>query len=151
MSADGKYYGRVYITEEVTTEKLASIVEKNCSIKASDVRAVLRETFDVLKDKLQSGAKVTLNGIGSFKVGVSTTGVEDVADFSVSNVRKKHIIYTPERTWKSITLSDGTVTKTAFTDLLDGIEFKVVSLSAGELAALQTKANESSDTDESSE
>ena len=44
-SASGyrKWYARAVVTETMTTRQLAEIMQENCTVKRSDIEAVLRE------------------------------------------------------------------------------------------------------------
>ena len=44
----------------ITLEDIESMIEENCTAKASDVRLVLRELFDTIKFYMQNGSTVDL-------------------------------------------------------------------------------------------
>lgn len=83
----GKYYARSIKSGEVGIKDIERIIEQNCSLKRSDVRAVLIELVDTIKVKLQEGYTVDLDELGRFSLGVKSEGVYRAADFNV----KKHI------------------------------------------------------------
>ena len=66
-----KWYARATQPTTVDLEKIADIVQQNCSLKRSDVKAVLSELVEVMTDQLQAGNRVKLNGFGTFKIGAS--------------------------------------------------------------------------------
>ncbi|HEY9551257.1 MAG TPA: HU family DNA-binding protein [Prevotella sp.] len=112
----GKWYGRTVMTNMVNTATLAERIERNCTVKRSDVMAVLTELVEVMRDELQMSHSVKLNGFGIFKVGVSTKPVDDPKDFNAqSNVTAYRVNFTPE---VSGSTKKGTVRKRAF---LEGI------------------------------
>ena len=39
----GKWYARAVMTSTVTTKELAKVMQENCTLKRSDIEAVLRE------------------------------------------------------------------------------------------------------------
>jgi hypothetical protein len=50
-----------------------------------------------MADELKQGNRVKLDGFGSFKIGIRTTGAESPKLFSVSkNVKGLHILFQPE-------------------------------------------------------
>jgi len=52
-----------------------------------------------LRDQLQDSKRVKLDGLGSFKLGLSTDGVEDYDKFEPrKHVKDVHVIFTPETT-----------------------------------------------------
>ena len=83
----GKYFGHVMNMGEVTIDQFAKEIENNCSMKRSDVVAVLTELQATMKRHLQDGQVVVLPEIGRLKLGVETIGVDDPKDFNL----KKHL------------------------------------------------------------
>ena len=83
----GKWYARSVKSGEVGMKEIERIIEQNCSLKRSDVRAVLTELVDTIKGKLQEGYTVDLDELGRLSLGVKSEGVYRAADFNV----KKHI------------------------------------------------------------
>ena len=53
-SGFGKYYGRVKIVETVGIEKIAQRMQDNCTVKTSDVMAVLNELGPTITQLLQA-------------------------------------------------------------------------------------------------
>ena len=108
----GMWYGRAKMTGETGLNTLAQRIQRNCTVKRSDVKAVmavLTELVEVMQDELQAGHKVKLEGFGSFKIGLNTTGAESAKLFTVSkNVKGLHVLFQPE-VKKS---ADGTRVKT---------------------------------------
>lgn len=118
-TANGKWYGRAIRAIRVgtaDTADLAEIIQRNCSMKRSDVQAVLTELVEVMTDKLQESYAVKINGLGTFKVGISTRGANTPAEFSVAkNVIGTHINFVPSYT---VDLSTGRRTQA----LLNGVK-----------------------------
>lgn len=93
----GKWYARATMTETVDMDKLADRIQRNCTAKKSDVRAVLTELVEVMQDELQASHRVKLNGFGSFKIGIRSSAADSVKDFNVTkNVKGLHVIFQPE-------------------------------------------------------
>ena len=65
----GKWYARAVPTACIGTRQLAEIIQRNCTVKKSDVMAVLEELVEVMKDQMQDSKRVKLDGFGSFKIG----------------------------------------------------------------------------------
>ena len=83
-SADqGKWRVRVVPQGVVTTKELAKIMEQNCTVKSSDINAVLRELAETMKTSLLDGNRVVLDGLGAFKVTLKCTGTEKKEDFKI--------------------------------------------------------------------
>lgn len=109
-SAYRKYYAKPVYLGMKETKDIADIIQRNCSMKKSDVQAVLTELVEVMTTFLQNGYKVKLNDLGIFKVGLSSTGVADRDDFSVAhNIVNTRVLFQP--TWtKSAGQTDRTRT-----------------------------------------
>ncbi|SEA59968.1 DNA-binding protein, histone-like, putative [Xylanibacter ruminicola] len=93
----GKWYPRAVITQTVDTEMLATIMQRNCTLKRADIVAVITELIETMADQLQDSKRVKLNGFGSFKIGIHGEGANSAADFSVSkNIKDLHVLFQPE-------------------------------------------------------
>lgn len=62
----GQYVARVRTLGTISTAELSEQVQQNASVKRSDVKAVIEEFVDVLKEKLGEGFSVKIDGIGTF-------------------------------------------------------------------------------------
>ena len=62
----GQYVARVRTLGMTTTEEVANKIQKNASVKRSDVKAVLDELADVLTEQLAQGFSVQIKGLGIF-------------------------------------------------------------------------------------
>ena len=69
----GKWYARAVPTACIGTRQLAEIIQRNCTVKKSDVMAVLEELVEVMKDQMQDSKRVKLDGFGSFKISRSAS------------------------------------------------------------------------------
>ena len=93
----GQWYARAITPQTIDTKKLAERIQRNCTAKHSDVVAVLTELVEVMQDELQASHAVKLDGFGTFKVGLKSSGAQSVSKFSVSkNIKGLHINFTPE-------------------------------------------------------
>ena len=98
----GKWYARAVPTAVINTRQLAEIMQRNCTVKKSDILAVLDELVETMRDQLQDSKRVKLDGFGSFKIGVSSIGAATANEFSAANhIKGMHIVFTPERTQDS--------------------------------------------------
>lgn len=93
----GKWYARAVITDVVDTDVLADRIQRNCSMKRSDVKAVLTELVEVMNDELQASHRVKLDGFGSFKIGLTTKPADTPKDFTAAtNVVGMRVNFMPE-------------------------------------------------------
>lgn len=93
----GKYYAHTVKQGIISLEDIEEMIESNCTAKASDVRLVLRELFDVVKFYMQKGYIVDLKEMGKLSISVKSVCVDDPSEFRSD----KHITgfacnYTPQ-------------------------------------------------------
>ena len=94
----GKWYARMVPVDCVDTKQLAEIIQRNCTVKKADVMAVLTELVETMKDQMQDSKRVKLDGFGSFKIGVDSTGAATAEAFEVrKHIKGVHVVFTPER------------------------------------------------------
>ena len=103
-NSNGKWYARAVHVGEINTAGIAEIIQRNCSMKKSDVQAVLSELVEVIHDKLAESYTVRLDGIGIFKIGLKATGSTDLKEFSVAeNIKGLRVNFLPAYTVDSAT------------------------------------------------
>jgi predicted histone-like DNA-binding protein len=96
---NGKFYARAIHPSTIDTKGLAEIMQRNCTVKYSDILAVLAELSETMKTMLQSSMRVKLDGIGSFKIGLRTVAADTAKDFDANkNVKSMHVNFMPEMT-----------------------------------------------------
>lgn len=66
------FYGRAVHPQTIDFKKVCERVQANCSAKESDVKLVLTEYIEQMKQYLVNGYKVKWEGIGTFRVGASS-------------------------------------------------------------------------------
>ncbi len=96
----GQYVARVRTLGTTTTEDVAEKIQKNASVKRSDVKAVLDELADVLTEKLADGFTVKLDGLGTFspRIRAKYQAVTDEKPYDVEeNVKNVGVLFRPER------------------------------------------------------
>lgn len=93
----GKWYARATTIGTKELKDIAELIQRNASVKRSDVMAVLLELSEVLNDILCDGYRVKIDGFGSFKVGIRTSAANSEEEFSASkNIIGSRIIFQPE-------------------------------------------------------
>ena len=98
-NAFGKYFAKaVYDKGFIGTKQLAEFIQTQASVKRSDIVAVLDELGSAMKHFFELGQKVQLDGIGIFKVGFSSIGVEKPEDCGAQNITTRRVLFTPETT-----------------------------------------------------
>ena len=93
----GRWYARAVHEGTVTTDDLADIMQDNCTVKRSDILAVISELEEVMRTQLQNSMRVKLDRFGTFKLGISTTSAEKAKDFTPgANIKGIHVLFQPE-------------------------------------------------------
>lgn len=121
----GKWYGRAVIMDQISTKELADEISHATTVTYADVLAVLAETAVFMRKHLQDSHKVVLDGIGAFRVGITTKPAATSAEFDSSKISGYHIVYTPERRF-TVTGTNDKGNRVGFyvKNLLDGVTAK---------------------------
>jgi len=100
----GKWYARAAVVKTVSLEKISEVIQRNCSMKRSDVNAVLTELPEVMRDFMDQGCRVMVNGLGAFKLGIRSAGADDVMKFNVrEHVKAVRVLFQPEAVYDAST------------------------------------------------
>ncbi len=95
--AYNKWYGRAVIIDEVRIEELSNEIQENCTVKRSDILAVLSELGPAIKKAMQNSMKVRIPYLGSFRLAVNTTGTYSADEFDVrANLKRVKVVFYPE-------------------------------------------------------
>lgn len=95
----GMWYARAIHPNTIHTEQIAELIQRNCTVKKSDVVAVLTELIEVMHDELQASHNVKLDGFGTFRIGFKSLPVEKPYDFNpVSDIIDWRVNFAPEST-----------------------------------------------------
>ncbi len=94
----GKWYAKAIHVNEYGTDQLAEEVQRNCSMKRSDVKAVIEELIEVMARELGNSHSVRLDGLGLFRVGLRSEGTLTVREFNpAKHVTGMRINFLPTR------------------------------------------------------
>ena len=98
-AAYGKYFATaVYDNHFIGTEELSDFIQRQASVKKSDIKAVLQELGEAFKHFFELGQKIKLDGIGIFKVGFSSIGVMKLEDCGAQTITTRRVLFQPETT-----------------------------------------------------
>ena len=92
----GLWYARASYNGTVDTAQLADIMQANCTVKRSDILAVIAELVEVMSTQLANSMRVKLDGFGSFKIGLATAPADTAKEFTAANIKGMHVIFQPE-------------------------------------------------------
>ena len=93
----GQWFAHAVNLGTIETDELARIIERNCSVKRSDVLAVLAELSDIVPRLLADSYRVRLAGIGSLMVGLNGRPCSDPRQYDNSYVKGLHLCFKPEK------------------------------------------------------
>ena len=114
----GKFYARAVHTTTIDSEQLAERIQRNCTVKKSDVYAVLIELAEVMKDELQNSNRVKIDNFGTFKINIKSTGAESEDKFTATeNIVGARVRFQP-------TQRRDTATGNTTTYFTDGLKYK---------------------------
>jgi len=114
---NGQFYARAVVTGEMNLDAVATKIQQNCSMKKSDVLAVVNELVEVITEAVQDSKRVRIDGLGSFKITLRSTLAADLDSFSANNIKGFRVNFMPE--YKK----DATGKRT--TKILDGVQAQV--------------------------
>ena len=87
-----------------TTVKMKGLAKglaaKSTTASEGDVYSVLIGLRDLIVEHLERGDRVTIEGIGSFAVNLSSEGSDKPEDFHPGLIRKKKVVYTSDSEMK---------------------------------------------------
>ena len=69
----GMWYARAKSLDTVSLNEIAQRIQDNSTAKKSDALAVLTEMVEVIRDYLQKSYRVKIDGLGAFKMSLSTS------------------------------------------------------------------------------
>ncbi len=70
-------------------------------VRETDVRAAISGILYEAKRALKAGRIVRLGDLGSLQIGLNSEGAVSVKEFSSSLITAAHIIFVPERRWRT--------------------------------------------------
>ena len=95
-SLNGKWFGKAVSMGEVSTMELARKISHNNSVTEGDVVGVITALVAEMRNELQAGHTVVLDGIGRFHLTVKSDLVDHQEDYNVKrNVREVKVKFTP--------------------------------------------------------
>lgn len=81
----------------VTTEKLARRMAQHKGMGEGDVQSVLVDLPKYIEEALREGESVTIKGLGSFNLAITSEGFECPDDVMPSKVQVSRIYFKPDR------------------------------------------------------
>lgn len=100
--AEPKWYANAQVVANYSFDTLCSDVEKMSTATDGDVRAVLSTALYCIEQALRRSESVTLGDLGTFAVGLSSTGTDTAEEFTAANISKARVTFRPARRLKEL-------------------------------------------------
>lgn len=128
----GVYYPlAVTMGSPVSTKIIAERLAQISTVSLADVAAVLVELPGVMADYMAQGKSVRLEGLGIFRYKLSTSGVENEADFDFQKQLKAiRVQFTPSR--EGAQTKGGTATRALVPSGIEWTQWAAVADEGGE-------------------
>ena len=97
-----KYYASANLTGEKTLAELTKDIEKMCTVKGADIRAVLYALVDAMQSSLSNGQAVRLGELGSLRVSIGSDGKATEKEVNASSIKNPKVIFTPGKDIKKM-------------------------------------------------
>lgn len=90
-----KWYASIITDGELTIDDLTKQIEKFSSLSEADIRGVIIALENVIQQQLTDGKIIRLDKLGSFYPSLSSEGVFQKEDFTVSKIKWAKVNYRP--------------------------------------------------------
>ena len=92
----GKWYARTVSMGDVTTAELASKIQQGNSFTKADVQGLIVALVEEMRQQLQMGKTVVLDGVGRFRLSVESEAATDEKDFNLGrNIKAVRCAFVP--------------------------------------------------------
>ncbi|MDE5986533.1 MAG: HU family DNA-binding protein [Prevotella sp.] len=97
-TANNKWYANAVIVNTVSTDKIAERIEEKCTLTKADVKACIEALVYEIKTQLQNSYAVKLDGLGTFKISLRSSGAVSLEQFSVQkNIVGTKVLFLPAK------------------------------------------------------
>lgn len=95
LQAPKKFYARPLNAGSVDLEELSDDISNASSINLPDVYAVLQSLVRELPKNIAAGKIVRLGNLGSFRLGYSSAGSDEMDQVTARNITARKLIFNP--------------------------------------------------------
>ena len=95
--AIAKWYASPAATDKMSPDELNREISSACTLTPADTEGVFAATALIMPRHLSKNGTVYLRGIGTFRIGLKSAGVDNPNDFTPSHILGHHIIFTPDQ------------------------------------------------------
>ena len=92
----GFWYARAVSSDVVGIKELALRISNRCTVTEPDILAVISALVTEMNYALTQGSKVKVDGLGTFRVGIHSQGVQKAEDFNAQrDIYGAHVLFSP--------------------------------------------------------
>ncbi|MDR2833631.1 MAG: HU domain-containing protein, partial [Streptococcaceae bacterium] len=92
-----KNYAYIKRGRSIGVETIASDVTKYSSLSKGDLLSAFDNAGMAIARHLSEGKTVTMPGLGTFKMSISSEGADTPEQFTSKNIKKRRILFTPDK------------------------------------------------------
>lgn len=102
---DTKFYAIPKYSGRTDTDSVCKMIGARSTVSSADVKGVIDNLVFVLEMELNAGRIVEIDGLGSFRLSLSSIGVENKKDFKPSMIKGSRLLFTPQTPIRDIVRS----------------------------------------------
>jgi len=95
--ADPLFYASAVHEEMIDMDSFAKLITERCSLRRSDVYALLVTITDLIPELLADGKLISLGELGTFSVNVKSDAAESAEKLNRKHIKGLSIIYRPTK------------------------------------------------------
>lgn len=123
----GMWFAKPVVLNNISTAKLCTEVSHSTTITESDVRAILAEVKVKLAAHLLNNESVTIDGLGTFSIGLSSIPTETEKDATASQIKSATVNFKAATASISKYVDDkGKIRKKYLPGLLSNLSFEML-------------------------
>lgn len=100
--SEKKWYANAVNTGQVGQKQIAQNIANKSSLTIGDIGNTIQNLLEELPKELAEGKSVVLEGLGTFRLSLSSEGATSEKEFNASMIKTPKIIFTPSREIKKI-------------------------------------------------
>lgn len=90
-----KWYANAVASSKIGQKDIAKTISSKSSLTAGDIANVIQNLLEELPKELVKGNSVKLGDFETFRISISSEGVENEKEFNTSMIKDVRIIFTP--------------------------------------------------------
>ncbi|TCI93800.1 HU family DNA-binding protein [Tenacibaculum sp. M341] len=102
ITAPKKHYLHAVGSGVTDLERLAYLISNQSTVREADCYAVVLSLVHNILDELAQGKIIKLDTLGTFKIGINSSGVVTKDEVSIRLINKSHINFRPDKRLKQL-------------------------------------------------